>query len=275
MNLDNLRRYGVELEFLADRSMYDMAALIYDETGVEITVTNYSNKSNLWRLKPDGSVSPRGNDYAHGMELVTPILSGEEDMQKLKAVVAVCEKHGTVNRTTGMHVHIDITDADTTPLRKLQKFFAKYEKGINGLISESRRGRQNRYCADHFGGAENLWDFFTDLNKLNKDRLLGRGAFAGRGKWNFQNYWRHGSVENRAHQGTLNPEKVENWVRLTQGFVACAFDFRGVTVHRDDVTSTYTTKNLLDELRKKKVISLEVKKFYMKRNKELNNAICR
>lgn len=275
MNLDNLRNFGVELEFAGNCDMYEMARRIEDATGTRVHVRSYSDKSNLWRLKSDSSVSGRGG---YGMELVTPILKGEADMQKLIDVVKVCEANGSVNRTCGMHVHVDITNADALPLRKLMKFFAKYEQAIGGLLSESRRGSNNGYCRDSFTSEQDLMGVFGRLNKSGARgvrHLLNNAAFSGRGKWNFQNYWRQGTVENRAHQGTLNPEKVENWVRLTQGFVACAFDFRGATIRQGDTTATYTTKNMLDDMRAKNVITLPVKKFYMRRFKELNNAVCR
>ena len=272
MNLDNLRNFGVELEFAGNCDMYEMARRIQDATGTEIHVRSYSDKSNLWRLKSDSSVSGRGG---YGMELVTPILKGEADMQRLIEVVKVCEANGSVNRTCGMHVHVDITNADALPLRKLMKFFAKYEKAIGGLLSDSRRGDNNGYCRDHFRQGQELLPIFKHLNKNSVRGLIGSRHFSSRGKWNFQNYWRQGTVENRAHQGTLNPEKVENWVRLTQGFVACAFDYRGTTIREEDTTETYTTKNMLDDMRAKNVITLPVKKFYMRRFKELNNAVCR
>lgn len=271
-DLNNLRRYGVELEFVSNHDRYEMARLIEEATGQHITIAGYSDKSNKWRLKSDSSVSGRG---MYGMELVTPILHGESDMELLKSIVAVCEANGSVNRTCGMHVHVDITNAEATPLKKLMKFFAKYENAIGGVLSESRRGSYNGYCRDHFQGTENLVGIFKNLNGKEVRNLIGHRFFSQRGKWNFQNYWRHGTVENRAHQGTLNVAKVENWVRLTQAIVACAFESRGQVAHADDTTSTYTTKDMLDDLRGKKYITLPVKKFYMNRYKELNNAVCR
>ena len=92
---------------------------------------------------------------------------------------------------------------------------------------------------------------------------------------NFQNYWNHGTIENKSPQGTLNRDKIDNWVRLTQAFVEAAFNFKGVVARQDDTVRTYTTKNMLDDLRGKGVITLPVKKFYMRRYKELNNEICR
>ena len=272
MNLDNMRRFGVEVEFVSELDLREMAAMIERNTGQQITVTGYGDKQNKWRLKRDSSVRGRG---ANGMELVTPILKGEADLQKLLSILDVCNRYGTVNRTCGVHVHIDITNADVLPLRKLQKFFAKYEHAINGLLSESRRGSMNGYCRDHFEGHEKLYDIFGRINRKNKRKLISTGEFSSRGKWNFQNYWEHGTVENRSHQGTLSRTKVENWVRLTQAFVEAAFEHRGVVAREDDTVQTYTTKNMLDDLRGKGVITLPLKKFYMKRYKELNNEICR
>ena len=93
-DLNNLRRYGVELEFVSNFDRYEMARLIEEATGQRITVAGYSDKSNKWRLKSDSSVSGRG---MYGMELVTPILKGEADMDLLKRIVAVCDQHGKVS----------------------------------------------------------------------------------------------------------------------------------------------------------------------------------
>jgi len=267
-----MRRYGVEVEYVSTRSRADMCRVINSEVeGINISESYYSDKSNTWRIKPDCSVRADGM-YNYGHELVTPILSGEADMITLKKVIEIIERDSRVNRSTGVHVHVDITGAEKLPLKKLMKFFAKYEKAIGKLLPESRRECNNSYCHDSFGRTENLLEVFNRMNTFNKDSLLRRSNFSGRGKWNFQNYSRHGSVENRAHSGTLNTAKIENWVRLTQGMVAMAFDFRGATVHEGDTNYTYGTEHMLNALRAKKVISLATKKFYVRRYKELNDA---
>jgi hypothetical protein len=272
MNLDNMRRYGVEVEYISTVSRETMCNYINAQiSGLNIEPSYYSDKSNTWRIKPDVSVREEG-DFRYGHELVTPILSGEADMITLKKVIEIIEEYSKVNRSTGVHVHVDITGAEKLPLKKLMKFFAKYEKAIGKLLPESRRECNNSYCHDSFGRTENLVEVFNKMNTYSKRDLLTRSNFSGRGKWNFQNYSRHGSVENRAHSGTLNTAKIENWVRLTQGMVAMAFDFRGATVHENDTNYTYSVKHMLDALRAKKVISLSTKKFYIKRFKELNNA---
>lgn len=268
-NLDNARRYGIEVEFICSISKEDLARKIYLATGQDILCTYYSDKTNRWRLKDDSSIRTEVG-YAYGMELVTPILHGEDDMQKMREILDVCDTYGKVNRSTGVHVHIDITDEQELPLRRIMKFFAKYEKAINYLLPVSRRGDNNGYCRDSFNNGTDLYRVFGHLNGKSIRGLLNSRYFCGRGKWNFQNYWRQGTIENRAHSGTLSAWKVDNWVRLTQGIVHVAINSRGETIRRGDTTETYTTKTFLDNLYKKKGIDRVTKKFYIKRFKELN-----
>jgi len=272
MNLDDMRRYGVELEFVCKMNKQALARLIYAQTGQDILCTYYSDKTNRWKIKDDTSVRADG-EYRYGMELVTPILRGESDMIKLRSIVDCIEQYGKVNRSCGMHVHVDITGEQELPLRKLMKFFAKYEHSINNLLPISRRGANNGYCRDSFNCAMSLGMIYKELNGMGLRRLLNSNYFGGRGKWNFRNYWQHGSVENRAHSGTLSATKVDYWVRLTQGMVCVAIDNRGETIRDLDNTNTYTTKQFLDNLYKKKGIDRATKKYYAKRYEELNNAV--
>ena len=273
MNLDEMRRFGVELEFVCKMNKQALARQIYAQTGQNILCTYYSDKTNRWKLKDDTSVRTDG-EYRNGMELVTPILKGEDDILKLRSIVDCIEQYGKVNRSCGMHVHIDITGEQELPLRKLMKFFAKYEHAINKLLPVSRRGTNNGYCRDSFNCSMDLSSVYKDLNGLSLRRLLDCRWFGGRGKWNFRNYWQHGSVENRAHSGTLNSKKVDYWVRLTQGMVCVAIDNRGETIRANDKTNTYTTAQFLSNLYKKKGIDRATMKFYKKRYEEINNAVC-
>lgn len=264
-----MRKFGVELEFISRISREQMIGEIYDYTGVRVITASYYDKDTTkWRLKNDGSISARGT-YRYGMELVTPILKDETDLDTLARVIHVLDMFGKVNVSCGMHVHTDITDAEQQPLKKLMKYFAKYEHGMNQLIANSRRGASNCYCKDHFRNETKLYDIFGKLNAYSKKGLIDKSYFNIRGKWNFQNYWRHGSVENRAHQGTLNAEKVCNWVRLTQAIVESAFDFRGTIIKKDDTTKTYDAKDMLTDLVTKGLLSNRLKAYYLTRRDEL------
>ena len=69
--LNEQKRYGVEVEFIARMDRYDLADLITQETGQRIHCVSYGDKSNKWRLKNDSSLNTFG-DGGYCMELVTP-----------------------------------------------------------------------------------------------------------------------------------------------------------------------------------------------------------
>ena len=286
MNLDNMRRYGVELEFFYPRRMEDLAYTIMQETGIEVHCVNYSNRdTNLWRLKPDASLSAiRANrgTYYYPMELVTPILHGEEDMIKLRKVVEIINRDAKVNKQTGMHVHVDVGNADVKELRRFCCYAGKYERAINNILPMSRR--ESRWARNHLAEDASLDRFYGELTNRAKtgetSSLLAHRSFNGSGtrymKWNFDNYWRTGTVENRAHSGTTDADKVENWVRLLQGIIQRNFAAKQMMITKIGSTaSSYDTKHMLDDLVKNKVITNSVRKFYKARYEVLNNDVCR
>ncbi len=266
------RNYGIEVEFGSTISRHEMARKIKTETGVDMQVADYYNKDNTWRLKHDGSISCG----RYGMELVTPILRNDLDLQKFLAVLKVCEDNGKVNRSCGVHVHVEIKNQDTMEksVKKVMKFFGKYENALNGLISKSRRGNNNGYCRDNFYNEEDLYKVFGTINSTSVKTLIKTNTwFNGRDKWNFKNYWSQGTVEFRAHQGTLNGEKIANWVFLTQAIINYALDSRGTIIKKDTTTKTYTRKDMLKELNKKGFISNKMTSYYLTRGEVLDNAI--
>ena len=302
MNFDTTERtFGVELEVISpftkrelvtklnQQFMGDCPLYYYgkpsDVTGrqtrkyVKFVTANYSNKDNTWRVKPD--VSVRATRRGHGVEIVTPILYGESDLATLKCVVAYLEHLGcTVNRTTGMHCHIDIENFDEQALRRMMMLLAKYESALNDFLPNSRKGFNNSYCRNSFRGHELLWDIWYELRDRAKEgtrKVLNFDPMYGRGKWNFQNFWNHGTFENRAHSGTVNADKVEHWVRLTMGLVLKAYNDRIVPTKEGSTTNhpDYDSKSLLNTLIRGGYISSDTKRFLNKRAKDIRNAIQR
>ena len=261
-----MRNFGVEIEFISKRSIHSMARYIEQETGKIITVAGYYDKANKWRLKTDSSIHGEGS-YRHCMEFVTPILRDEQDLETLCKIVEVMERDSKVNRSCGVHVHTDITECGAKPMRKLMKFLAKYEKAINKVLPKSRRGNENSYCRDSFVSDRRLWDQFAVFD--NKKSTYALTQLFGRGKWNFQNYVQHGTFENRCHGGTLNTEKIRNWVLLNQAIVQSCFDKPATRVFQNDIVSTYTMKDMLSELVRKGYIDNRMKSYYLNREEDL------
>ena len=282
MNLDDMKTFGVEVEFISQHSRTFIADKIIQETGIDVVLASYSDKNHRrWRLKTDSSIRTR--DYA--MELVTPILKGEDDMLKLRDVMSVIGEYGTVNITCGLHVHIGIDDLETSEYRKLLKLWLKYENACDMLLPTSRRSG-NAYCRSNLGCTMDtdygytLMQSFKTLNGRKSVRGLAgscRGHTFGQKytKLNTAHYWSQGTVEFRSHSGTVNKDKVDHWVRLTQAFVMTAQNCRGTNINASATTGTYRTKVMLADFYKKGFINKSTVRFYKARYKELNNEICR
>ena len=264
-----MRKYGVEVEFISRISRPALCRKIKDETGINVIEAGYSDRdTSSWRLKTDSSLSHGG------LELVTPILNDMDDLQKLKSVIKVIADNGRINASCGLHVHTDARNTETKQVKKLIKYISKYELALNKLVSSSRRG-ESRWCKDNFTrlrySDETPTKFFKRLNTKNTRQLLEIADGGDRYvKWNFRNYMQHGSVENRMHQGSLNADKIEQWVLLNQAIVNCAFDKRGTRVLTTQDWNTYKLKDMLTELVGRGYLSLAQKSYFLTRADELN-----
>tara|TARA_R100000655_G_scaffold40580_2_gene76347 strand:+ start:31518 stop:32321 length:804 start_codon:yes stop_codon:yes gene_type:complete len=266
-----MRKFGVEIEFICSKSQSEICRIINRDTGIECVPAGYSDRdTSKWRMKTDGSLS-RG-----GLELVTPILSDMEDLKKLQEVIKVLDVHGKVNSSCGIHVHTDARNTSTLQVRKLMKYIAKYELAMNKLVSKSRRG-SSRWCSDNYQNVRDnrLMDFktptefFVHLNGMSKRKLVRSITGTRYYKWNFQNYMNHGSVENRMHQGSLNVEKITNWILLNQAMVNCAFDERGTRVLRTESWEDYSLNRMLKELVVRGYLNNSQKSYFLDRAEAL------
>ena len=182
---------------------------------------NFSDKT--WLVKEDDSLRTRG-DRQEGTEIVSPIMSGEADLKKLRQVAHILQEHGfTTNELTGFHVHHDVTDLDIDGWKRLMVNFVLAEPAFDRLVDEGRRGNNNRHALstrqepdimpliEHFDDEMTFADIGKELFpgvRSNHDLKLNVDAF-----------WKHGTAEFRQHQGSVCPDQIEHWVRLTQAFV--------------------------------------------------------
>lgn len=246
------RRFGIELEFLGNS--YDVAARV-NAAGESCQVENYNHTTRpQWKVVMDGSVS---HNLTVGGELVSPILKGEEGIAR--AMVAARAAYGngaaTVDRRCGFHAHFDVSDFTLTQFKSLAKLWLKYEDVVEALVAPSRRGNA-QYCKSNLNAFRSWNDESPAIadakaRKVDADcKAITRGFAAINActtieqvaqlfgdryvKLNFQAYFRHRTIEFRLHQGTLNAEKIEKWLRLLNFFVESAKNARGIAARKND-----------------------------------------
>ncbi len=165
---------GIEIECFADMSMAE-AMMLAVEYGV----------SDWVEIADDGSIEPEvGRDFEF------KVLLKEKSLKSQLMKLGKFLKAGKfkVNKSCGLHVHLDMRnrDLDKTYFRLL-----KFQDLMFGMVSSERRSN-NEYCA------------YTD--RWNRDEryvAINRSAYA-----------KHKTIEIRLHQGTVDVKLISNWVNL-------------------------------------------------------------
>jgi len=125
-----------------------------------------------------------------------------------------------VNRDCGLHVHHGARDLSLWDWKRLFLKYAQYEEAIDGIMPESRRGSNNGHCASLLGGWERTLDeAIRTMTKINDMSKMQRAYGTRYVKLNAESFVTHGTVEFRHHNGTIDPEKILNWVIFTQAMV--------------------------------------------------------
>lgn len=199
------RQFGVEIE------------LIFPHETLIGTIREQLADANLseWRVKSDGSLSGQGN--GHGLEIVSPPLSGDEGLQEIRTACRILSQlGGKPNRTCGLHVHHDVGDLDLEDFKRVVIGWSNSQAAIDGLVSPTRRRGTNQYCKRLSGSDRSKIMQCEDLRRMGHLRISRYKTL------NVAAYPRYGTVEIRQHQGTVDAEKIIAWVRFGQALVDCS-----------------------------------------------------
>jgi len=191
-----------------------------------------------WKLVPDTTINfQNARASLMGIELVSPILVGEEGLDRVSSMIkAVGECGGKVNMSSGHHVHIDASEMSLLEIKKVIVAFLCYEKVFDLMTTRSRQTNQwsasnQEVLVARSGGSlqgaiqrvkaaankeelvvmvnpANNYDGWSRYYKMNITNLSG-----GNG---------HNTIEFRMHQGTHNAQKTRNWIEMLQRFVHTA-----------------------------------------------------
>lgn len=194
--MDERRRYGIEIE--AGNVDRNVLARELRAAGIDCTVEFYNHQTrSTWKLVTDASIRLHA-----AFELVSPPLKGQDGLRQIRTVCGVLAALGAeVNSSCGLHVHHEAKDLKGHHLQRLVKLYYKAEPQIDTLMPRSRRGDMNTYCTAA------RWD---------RDDQRGSRYY----KLNLHSLELHGTVEFRHHSGTVEADKIINWVLFTQRIVA-------------------------------------------------------
>lgn len=143
------------------------------------------------------------------MEVVSPVLKGEDGVMQIKTVCEWLARVGaTVNRSTGLHVHIG-TEHSPETLKKLVTVVANFEKAIYATTGTKARER-GRFCQTVQNSTMHRQGLLTRVSRYHVLNVqTGRPT-----------------VEFRAFAGTTNFLKIVTYVRLCVGIVEKALEMK-------------------------------------------------
>lgn len=221
--------FGIEIEFVIGPDYYSQSlvtAKLEEALGRTVIAAGYTHQNiSSWKVVSDRSINGTGH------ELVSPVLT-EARMGEIDTVCRVLADIGAkVNRSCGLHVHVGLRrpSAVNQPstidaAKRLALFYAHYEGVIDQLLPPSRRGNDNAYARslktnmhkEQLVQANNISVIASQAIRL----AYTESRYA---KLNFVSYFKYGTVEFRQHSGTIDAEKIKNWVRFCTRMVDLAY----------------------------------------------------
>jgi hypothetical protein len=143
-----------------------------------------------------------------GVEICSPRLSGADGFRQLKRVMSVLQDNGgNVTYQDGLHVHHNAPEfkgVKAVELRgRIADSWINNEAVIQSLVSSRRRGLY--HCPP-----------------LNEEavQVIKDGRYMGtRHSLNLRSIQKHGSIEIRLHEGTLDFDQAKAWIRFGQAFI--------------------------------------------------------
>jgi hypothetical protein len=207
------QKFGIEVEFVG-ADIYAVAEAVR-AAGVDCFVEGYNHTTRAyWKIVSDASLhSLRG----HAGELVSPILDGVAGALELEKVInALNTVEGvTVNKSCGLHVHLDCRDMTIDQIKTTYERYSNYEEQIDLCMPRSRRG-DPRWCA---GLARTKDSVKRAATKEGAANVVGRYF-----KVNLAQIANRGSIEFRQHSGTTEFKKIINWLSFLMQFTKTSID---------------------------------------------------
>lgn len=174
---------GIEIECVTDRHWENVGDVVGD-LAKWVTVTE------------DGSID---EDDGYGCEL--KICASEQSFRKVvaKACARLQEVNASVNKSCGLHVHLDMRNRDVAVCFNN---LVIAQPLLYAMQPESRRN--NSYCLT------------TRQGVTFEQAAASYGRYSG---INSQAFRKHKTLEVRIHSGTTNPTKIVKWVELLLAIV--------------------------------------------------------
>jgi Putative amidoligase enzyme len=249
--LPSQRTFGFEAEFFGITPSVATQALA--QVGIIAPYVGYTHEGTTeWKIVTDQSVTSRGTGLHRGLELVSPVLRGEEGMAlAAKAVNALQAAGGKTDKTCGLHIHLGMDGLTGSQVIKVLDLYSANQANINSLIAKSRWN--NIFCQpiDTYTRHSRCVTTF-EAATTSRETREARRYLSNYDRYHAVNlcaYAKYGTVEFRQHQGTLSGEKLTSWVRFLMGLTEKAVTLTDANNNFGSLSELLNGLPLADETR--------------------------
>ena len=212
------------------------------ETGEEGNPMALHNIPKGWREAYDGSIS--GN----GREMISTPSNGNILWTRVKQLENWAKEHNVyINRSCGLHVHLDATDTTWQDLKAISLVMMKVEQHIFDMLPPSRQN--SNWCKRI---SMNINELIACSTESEFVELWYRNESINRTKYNDTRYhglnlharFYLGTIEFRYHSGTLNSNKILNWIKICNAVMETGIKLSRDSKWTDGHKFYYETKEI-------------------------------
>lgn len=211
MRISNILGIQHEVRSFVESDRFVSNRLIGIEVEVENAQALRGTVFKYWNVIDDSSLRNNGVEIL----LRQPMCGADllAALNELQSIFAECPSINVSERCS-VHVHVDVRDLDHTVVASVLAAYIGVESGLYKL------GGKNRYDNIYCPGVTSA----LEQTELMRRVVRGNGGdFASAcNEWckytgvNLRSIIQRGSIEFRAHEGTLEVSRIEQWVRVLQ-----------------------------------------------------------
>ena len=231
----NLMKFGVEIECFSTTDPEKMTTILNNLPTIQCLSTvsyNHIDSYTSWKICTDSSIKPYGNEteiqfdqriheltnpvtgefnehntLLHPMEIVSPVLIGNEGLDQLKTVLSTLnELNFQSNDSCSVHVHIDASDFTVKQIQNIIASYSRYQMTIDTFMTQDRIN--NYYAMPYSDTLLNAWTQLNTTSESNLDSVTSSRYYAV----NLQSFCKHGTVEFRQHNASFDYLDISTWV---------------------------------------------------------------
>lgn len=168
----------------------------------------------------DGSISPP-SDF-NGYEVRGGVFNEDNIVEKVTAITTIAKKHkADVNKTCGFHVHTSHKKfLERVNIVRLVHVWSAIEDVL--FLTQPQSRFNNRYCFRLLKPF--IWGSFDDLPVQKRELAEKLGQADRYTSLNLTALKKYHTVEVRLHSGTLDKEKILNWIELLKAIYTYVFN---------------------------------------------------